>query len=604
MNLALPDDLRLAPLDRALAERLGRRSGDTRPPVLAGVALASHALRAGHVFVDLAAWAGRCASMPPVPAWRGALLESPLCAQSGDSRVAPLVLDGEHLYLARSYAYELELTEAIGRRLRLAPLADVEAARAQLDAHFPPDPSGTDRQRLAAALATSSALLVVTGGPGTGKTTTVRKILAVLQALSPERPLRVALAAPTGKAAARLTESVAEAHPQGTPAASSLVAQTLHRLLGLRLNSADLPRHHRLAPLPHDLVVVDEASMIDMRLMVRLFDALSPRTRLILLGDRHQLASVEAGTVLGDLCRAAGAGVAFSDQLAARLQALGCEGAEGGGPGGVADHLVVLERVYRFGAESAIGRLSQAVNAGDPSLPGLLGELHRSAASSSNPDFQWLHHGHDPALRERVVTAWGPFVRAVISGEAPEHVLSALEKARVLCALRRGDWGIEGMGARVARWLSEAWPAFRPFAREGVGLPLLVTENDPATRLSNGDIGVVLPDSEGVRVAWFPAEAGAARSVSLARLPAHAPAFALTIHKSQGSQFEHAIVVLPPQDSPVLCRELLYTGITRARARLTLVGAPDIVALCASRPVRRASALAERLGAAAPGESG
>jgi exodeoxyribonuclease V alpha subunit len=587
-------------------ESSGEADDERRDAVRLGVALAVRAPRLGHVCVDIAQ-ARRDATadtdipvdldaLPwPEPAsWLAALADHPLVTAGGpDDGPAdrPLRLDGSRLYLDRYWRQERRvveevLTRSAGRaaavdedvlaagltRLFGAPDADADA-----DAGAEPD-----RQRLAAAVAVRRRFAVVAGGPGTGKTTTVARILALLdeQARAPARvaagagrgaaPPRVALAAPTGKAAARLQEAVhheaarLDVDDTTRDRLMRTGAATLHRLLGWRPDSHSRFRHHRGNRLPHDVVVVDEASMVSLSLMAKLLEAVRPDARLILVGDPDQLASVEAGAVLGDIV---GPATPTSD---------------------VGESIVVLRRVHRFGG--AIAAVADAIQRGDPDgtvaalragdeavswIPVDLGD--RSVRSQLEP------------VRRRVEDAGRAVLAAAHAGDA-RAALDGLGEVRVLCAHRRGPYGVTEWMPVIERWLVDTVPGYGAGGTWYIGRPLLVTENDYALQLYNGDAGVVVDAGPaGVRAAFE--RRGEPVLVSPTRLGAVDTVHAMTVHKSQGSQFGAVAVLLPDEASPLLSRELLYTAVTRAQRHLTVVGTEAAVRAAVGRPVARASGL-------------
>lgn len=624
----------LSPLDVQLARAAGRLAGEARPDVLLALALASRAPSAGHVCLELAT-ARRAVRLEDAPdldalpwpepgAWLEALRTSPLV---GDGEAAtPLVLDGGLLYLHRAWRWQQSLVTALRARVAEGEVAgpgawmspagtvDLGLLRSGLDRLFPATGDGVDRQRLAAAVAVLRTLTVITGGPGTGKTTTVLKVLALLaeqaQAGGGRFPPRIALAAPTGKAAARLAESVraGKARLDADPALLAQIpdeATTIHRLLGWRPDRPGVVRHHAEDPIPADVLVIDEASMVDLGLMTRLLLAAPRRARVVLLGDRDQLASVESGAVLADLCGPPGAGresaargysPAFAEVLVPLVGPLPPELlAPAAGPA-MGDVIVSLVHTHRFGAASGIGALSRAINGGDVArTTGLLdGSASERPDGARHDDLRWIQPAATGPLPEEVERLVVAGLRPLVTATSPEDALAALDRFRLLCAHRRGPRGVEGVNEAAQGWLAAAnliWPrgAFWP------GRPVLVTQNDPQTRLFNGDLGVVLPAPAGRLAVWFPGADGHPRPVSPAMLPPHETAFAMTVHKSQGSEVDHAMVVLPERASPVLTRELLYTGVTRARSVVTVVGALDVLTQAVTARVERASGLAEAL---------
>ncbi|MEX3693058.1 exodeoxyribonuclease V subunit alpha [Paraburkholderia sp. BR14263] len=649
----------LRTLDAAFARFLWTEAPHSPPLLLLAAALASHQLGRGHVCLDLKATLEDPAfalSLPPdgpqmlaaVPAqppaevlagvtlaqWRAALAlpdlvseETPIADVAQGN--APLVLAGTRLYLRRYWQYEQDVREGIERRLtraaQLEAALPLDIARAALDALFAPRAGqvarAADWQKLACALAARSAFSIVTGGPGTGKTTTVVRLLALLQTLAlgragqgahAARPLRIRLAAPTGKAAARLNESIAgaverlpfdalQAHVDAVALRNAIptVVTTLHRVLGTRPGSRRF-RHDAANPLPVDVLVIDEASMVDLEMMAAVLDALPPSARLILLGDKDQLASVEAGAVLGELCDRAREGH-YTQASRAWLEAATGERIDAamldahGLP--LDQAIAMLRESHRFASESGIGALAELVNLGDAvgvakiwsrgyedlarlvcpadddgPLRSLIVDGRVGKHSAAHTQRQGYRHYLETMRTTRPEPGATP---EALAGWAA-GVLKAHGAFQLLCALRRGPWGVEGLNRRVARLLHEEG-LIDPHGDWYAGRPVLVMHNDYELGLMNGDIGIALelPVAAGeppvLRVA-FPAGdgSGGVKWVSPSRLQGVETVFALTVHKSQGSEFTHAALVLPDTYSPILTRELVYTGITRARSFLTL----------------------------------
>jgi exodeoxyribonuclease V alpha subunit len=575
----------LAPADVHVARRLAQLAGEDDELVLLAAALAVRAPRLGHVYVDVETIHASAtvdaeepidlASLPwpDVDAWLERLQGSGLVAVGEDVADRPLRLIGTSLYLDRYWREERRLADDL-RALRDRPVGDVrdDVLSDGLARLFGGD-AGDNRQRLAAEAAVRRRFAVVAGGPGTGKTTTVARIVALLYeqaaaAGSPE-PL-VALAAPTGKAAARLVESVREeaaALAVGDGVRDRLLAldaSTLHRLLGWRPGTHSRFRHDRANRLPHDVVIVDETSMVPLSLMGRLVEAVRPEARLVLVGDPGQLTSIEAGAVLGDIVGPA----AETTSVDAGI--------------------VVLDRVHRYGG--AIARVAEAIRRGDAdAVMEALGGVTWIPADAASAEGHTLAPVHDGAVAS---------ARAVIEAAAAgagEDAIAALGAFRILCAHRRGDHGVTAWTSRIEEWLTE----IDGFGTQGdwyVGRPLLVTENDYALRLYNGDTGVVIATGPGRVSAAFERQ-GQLVEFSPTRLAAVETVYAMTVHKSQGSQFDTAAVLLPDPDSPILTRELLYTAVTRAREELILVGTEAAIRAAVSRPVARASGLRRRLSA-------
>ena len=461
------------------------------------------------------------------------------------------------------------------------PTIDGEALASGLDRLFGDD--ADDLQRVAASAAVRTAFSVVAGGPGTGKTTTVARIVVLLdeQATATGRALpRVALAAPTGKAAARLEEAVhAEAAKLDVPAATKqrllgLSAVTLHRLLGWRPGNRSRFRHDSSNRLPFDVVVVDETSMVSTSMMAKLVEAIGAEARLILVGDPDQLASVEAGAVLGDIVGPAG-----DDTVPAPQSPIG-------------DGIVVLRRVHRFGG--AIAELARAIRRGDV-------EATLAVLRAGHDDVEWIEtdaRATDASaslgsVRDRIVDAGRQISRAAAAGDAPA-ALDALGAMRVLCAHRRGPYGVTGWTTRIERWLAESIDGYAADGIWYIGRPLLVTANDYTLGLYNGDTGVIVSSPHHGVVAAFQ-RGSTTVEISPRRISAVDTVHAMTIHKSQGSQFDAVAVVLPDPTSPILTRELLYTAVTRAQRHLLVVGTEASIRASVARPIARATGLRERL---------
>ena len=593
----------LGPADVHVARRLAALGGGAAPEVALAAALAVRAPRLGHVYVDLATVRDTAAveteepvdlselPWPEPEAWVAALSASGLVA-AGEEDDRPLRLLGTCLYLDRYWREE--------RRLA-ADLAGFSAAPADgirdgvlgegLARLFAPPWDGN--QRLAAAAAVLRRFAVVAGGPGTGKTTIVARIVALLAeqaaAAGAAAPL-VALAAPTGKAAARLEEAV-HAEARGLPVAAEIRAQllglsgfTLHRLLGRDPASHSRFRHRRANRLPYDVVVVDETSMVSLWLMARLVEAVRPEARLILVGDPGQLTSIEAGAVLGDIVGPAAHGLRMTPVASARLAEVTGQLIDAAPGPPVGDGIVVLDRVHRYG--EGIAALAGALRRGDADR--VLDVLARAPAGVT-----WIADPGDEAalgpVRDAAVAAYGGVIAAAAAGNRA-LALARLGGFRLLCAHRRGEHGVATWTAQVEAWLA-AEIGTGPWYP---GRPLLVTENDYGLRLFNGDMGVVVaagPD----RVRAVFERGGEAHEVIPGRLEGVETAYAMTVHKSQGSQFGTAAVVLPPPASRILTRELLYTAVTRAREELILAGTEAALRAAVARPAARASGLRRQL---------
>jgi exodeoxyribonuclease V alpha subunit len=543
-------------IDRHFAQFIdGFSEGDL--PAFAAATL-SRNMRHGHICLELDGKPPPFEEPQPILAWPDLKTWQKAFAGSraigGPDEGRPLVLDSSgRLYLRRYWEYEKALASGILIRCQES---------------VPPSllKANTDLQNLAIETALDRSFVVISGGPGTGKTTTVLRILERLVSEPDGEKLRIVLAAPTGKAAARLQESLrAGAGSSSVQDRLPKTASTLHRLLG-RGRSSVYFRHHSKNPLPVDLVVVDEASMVPLTMMAKLFDALPERARVILLGDRDQLSSVEPGAVLGDIASAATQ------------------------PGPLHGSLVVLEKNYRFGNESNIFALSNAIRDG-----------------KVNRALEILNFGERPDLRIRATPSPSQIAeqlrQSVIAGytgylrtQDPAEALKEFKKFRVLCPFRVGPYGVESLNRAIEKILREE-DLIKGTHNLCPGMPVLVTENDDPLRLYNGDIGILLPDpaDDSLLLAWFTGEDGGSRRIPPARLPQHEPAFAMTVHKSQGSEFDHVLLILPDKDSPLLTRELVYTGLTRARTRVEVWFQESVLRAAVARNVQRGSGLRDRL---------
>jgi exodeoxyribonuclease V alpha subunit len=591
----------LSDLDLHFSRLLTRLAGCESPELMLAACLVSHWTGNGHVCVDLNTLAGTALFAPsetPWPApelhtWIDTLRASPVVGRPGD--FCPLVLDASgRLYLYRYWHYEQQL--AADLRQRAAPMPgdrDTRRLRDGLARLFPEStPLDCNWQKIAAAVATLKRFCVISGGPGTGKTSTVARVLALLIEQAQPQKLRIALAAPTGKAAARLQEAVRRAKQQlaidaTTRDAIPDEALTLHRLLGARPDTSVL-RHNREHPLGLDVLVVDEASMVDLGLMASLVQALPPQARLILLGDRDQLASVDAGAVLGDICWAA---PALSIAFRAHLEDL--TGASIPLPtttAAIGDAVVLLQQSYRFGPQSGIGHLAQAVNRGDSE------HARQLLQDNTRGDLTWLPLPSPTALRYTLSTdiraGFQPYLDLVRAGAAPAAVFAAFDRFRVLCAHRSGPVGAVALNRHIEALLHlDTRHTWYP------GRPVMITRNDYQLQLFNGDVGLTLPDpqADGRLRVYFPAAEGGMRRLPPFRLPEHETVYAMTVHKSQGSEFDDVLVILGDTPSPLLTRELLYTGITRARVHTAICSADSAFQAAVGRQMQRASGLREAL---------
>ena len=588
----LPEDFFQA-VDRHFARFMTRLSGRDDPALLLAAALVSRLSREGHTCLDLNSPPvltdgddpASALDLPSPGTWIEALTATPVVGGPGD--YSPLILDDAgRLYLHRSFKDERSLAEGLLRLNAENRPFDEGLLRESLARLFP---GGDPARKVAAVIAASKSLCVITGGPGTGKTTLVAGILSLL--LEHEPGLKVVLAAPTGKAARRIEESISRGLDllgiaSGLAGRIPREALTIHRLMGI-IPASNRPRHHAGNPLPADVAVVDEASMADLALTARLVQALKPGARLILLGDRNQLASVAAGYVLGDICDT-GTSHAYSREFATLVErTAGCPIPAGDAPG-MQDSLAELSTTYRFTPESPIHRLSVEVNRGN--APAALDILH----DSTGPELLWSDLPGAAELRGRagsaVLQGYGPYLEAGDAGEA----LDRFGGFRILCPVREGPCGVEAMN-RLAEGILRDAGLVDPSGQHYHGRPVLITENDYALRLFNGDTGIVLRSGDGELRACFRDRGGAVRMLSPRRLPGHETAWAMTVHKSQGSEFGSVLLILPRRDSPVLTRELVYTGITRARDSLEIWSGEGIFIQAVSRRTERTSGLNDLL---------
>jgi exodeoxyribonuclease V alpha subunit len=557
--------LEFADIDRHFARFVDGFSQGDLPAVAA--AMLSRNMRHGHICLDLGKGPVDFAEprpdfvWPELKTWKKAFAKSRAIGRPQEGR--PLVLDDAgRFYLRRYWEYE----QALAQRILVRCQQSAAPKLLNTDHETPLQPGKGDLQGLAIQTALTRHFVVISGGPGTGKTTTVLKILERMVSEAGGEKLRIVLAAPTGKAAARLQETLrAGAGNESLQGRLPKSASTLHRLLGPRHHSVYF-RHHAKNLLPVDLVVVDEASMVPLTMMAKLFDALPEKARVILLGDRDQLSSVEPGAVLGDIANAASE------------------------PGPLNGSLVVLEKNYRFGNESHIFALSNAVRDGkvDRALDILSSGEHWDLVAGRTPPPSEL----ELLLRQTIIAGYSGY----LTKPDPAEALKEFKKFRVLCPFRVGPYGVENLNRAIEKILREESLISRA-QNAYPGLPILITQNDDPLRLYNGDIGILLPDpaDASLLLAWFTGEDGGVRRIPPARLPGHESAFAMTVHKSQGSEFDSVLLVLPEKDSPLLTRELIYTGLTRARSRVEVWFQESVLRAAVTRYVQRGSGLRDRL---------
>ena len=609
LQKVISDPVFFSPLDRHFAMFIGRVAQDHPSAAALAAALVSRKTREGNICLNLTEHAGKpllpdpgktdsgAYFCPALSEWTEQLLKSGVVGQ--DEENTPLVLDGgKRLYLRRYWQYEKSISHFIQKRA--APfLQDLNLTRLRQDLNklFRSQTSGEiDWQRVAAIAAVTRSFCVISGGPGTGKTTTVAKILALLTSqYRSTRQLRILLGAPTGKAAGRLQQAIYAAGLLQTDS-TPLQATTLHRMLGYVPNSPYF-RHNTENPLAADIIVIDEASMIDLPLLAKLMQAVPASARLILLGDRYQLASVQPGSVLGDICRSE-IMPSFSRefcQLLAELTGDVIPPSSLTGTKGFSsflqDSFVELVQNYRFKSESGIAKLSKSVKQGDGD--GALELLLKGGDET----IAWSEIPAPEKLGEKLQTSADIFrFTAMQQKTEPDSCFNELNSFRILCALRSGPFGMEWVNTllkqQLMRQMHQAGGEYPGVKTHLPFRPVMVTQNDYNLRLYNGDVGLIQPDPQNYSVrAFFKDEHGAIRDIAPSLLPSHETVFAMTVHKGQGSEFSRVLLILPDRDSPLLTRELLYTAITRAREKVEIWGSKQVFVSCVNRRIKRTSGL-------------
>lgn len=587
----------LGPLEQALVACLVRLEPQADQKVLMAAALCVQVLAQGDVCLDLARWAEKqpwpeAPVLPPVDDWLALLRASSLVGLADSNSYRPLILEEHRLYLARYHAYEQQLAAQLRERIQNKPAVDEAQLKQSLERLFESNTQNPDWQRVAAAQAVRNAVAVISGGPGTGKTTTVVRLLAALLEQPEGQHLSIGLAAPTGKAAARMAEAMrnAKAKLKLSDDLKALLpdeASTLHRLLGAR---GDTPKvlHHAQNPLLLDVLVVDEASMVDLALMAKLIEALPKTARLILLGDKDQLTAVEAGAVFAELCKSAG----LTPQTHEDLNALTLQQLPPTPPpqSVLGEAVVLLTHSHRFASDGCIGRLASDINEGkEQAVLDLL--------KAKDSELTWEAKPQPQLLLNRLYAAYMDYLTICQQKDCtPVEAFKYFGQFQALTALREGPYGLttlnEQLEARIKRQAQ-----LKPHERWYAGRAIMVTHNDYALGLFNGDVGICLNSPQGLRV-FFEAE-GEARSFAPARLPSHETAFVITVHKSQGSEFDQVLLVLPEvlseQSTGLVSRALLYTGITRARHKVEIWATEKTLKATVALETQRTAGLAQRL---------
>ena len=600
----LCDNEIIRPIDLELSRFLRERHTNISENVLLAGCLVSHLYQQGHVCLPLDEYAGEllfgdkrleiALRAPDLNLWRSALLECPAVGKPGEYK--PLVLDdADRLYMHKLWHYERTLArDLVNRSQKHDNNINEQLLQDGLKRLFFNSTQQPDWQQVAAAISVRNYLSIISGGPGTGKTSTVVRVLALIveQYLDREKKLHIALAAPTGKAAARLQDSIVNAK-EGLDVSDEIreaipeKALTLHQLLGARRYSSQF-KYDAENPVPYDLVIVDEASMVDQALMSKLTEALLDDTRLILLGDKDQLASVEAGSVLGDICDVEKN--QFSKNYANWLNSLSLDISEkfvAEKPNPLTDNITLLTKSYRFSSESGIGQLSGEVNKGNADQTITLLE------SANIEDIRFENIEDNAKLKSLLEGRIPAYFQQILDAENTRQAIKKFNLFGILAAHRKGSWGIEHLNQLIEQIL-QAKALIPKYNQWYPGKPVIINTNDYTLQLYNGDTGLCLPDDNGDLKVFFESE-GEVRGIVPGRLPSHNTGYALTVHKSQGSEFDEVMLVLPRTVSKVVNRELLYTAITRARSKITIAGKRKVLKKGIQRKIRRSSGLRDYL---------
>jgi exodeoxyribonuclease V alpha subunit len=603
----------LAEIDIFFARFMTNLAEDDDPDLFLAAALVSRACGNGDICFDLPSVSGKIilekedrkksVSYPVLENWHNKLVSSPVVGRPGEK--CPLILDYKNrLYLYRYWEYEKKLVDSIKQRIRQQPIdLDLSLLKDGIKRFFPENTdTSINWQKIAVATALLKQFCVISGGPGTGKTFTVVKILALLTEQAPQTRYQILLAAPTGKAAAKLTESLknAKVYLNCSDAVKDAIPQkafTIHRMLKIRRGS---PYFHfnRENPLPANVVIIDEASMVDLALMSKLVQALPDTAKLVLIGDKDQLASVEAGAVLGDICdrnNIHGFSLNFCKQINELTGgSISPSNEKGKNESGLHNCIVNLVKSYRFAEDSSIGSLSRAVNLGDYKKALNLfkagnGQISMKTIRSSNDLYR--------TLKDKIIIGYTEYLKT----SEPNRAIEQFNRFRLLCALKIGPFGVNAINRLTEQILfQEKLIQMNPLNDNPWyrGRPVLITSNDYYLGLFNGDIGITLPDPGSGRndlYVFFSRDSGDLRRFSPYILPEHETAYASTVHKSQGSEFENTVLILPNRDYPVLTRELIYTAITRARKSIWVLGNEAVIQAAIKHKIERTSGLRDAL---------
>jgi exodeoxyribonuclease V alpha subunit len=597
-------------LDRQFGDLMQRLSGKHNPELVLAARLVSNQIGKGSVCIHISSFAGRdiydvlneddktnTLALYNEDQWLTRLKDSGITGKPGD--VKPLIIDDKgRLYLYRYWLYEQKLAENIRTRLATVYQIDIDVLKQSVGRLFKSDDD--IEQQIAAIAACLAGFCVISGGPGTGKTSLVIKILALLLENAKDVKLKIALAAPTGKAAARLSEAIKNALEridcsdkikQSIPDESF----TIHRLLGNVQGSPSF-RYNANNQLPYDIIVVDESSMADLAITAKLFEAVPVKSRLIILGDKDQLSSVEAGAVLGDICDT-GSKHVFSNKLISNLKQILSRNipdniTDKKNEPSIADSIMTLSKSYRFTHGSGIGEFSRAVKDGEADKAinilkhGNFTDINLIEYCSNKS----LSKAID-SLSQKIIAGYSSYINA----ESSEKALLLLSNFTILCALRKGMFGVERINTYVEEVLSKK-RLINCDSRWYENRPVMITRNDYNSRLYNGDSGIMLRDLKDGIVRFFTSESnGSIRKILPLKLPEHETAYAMTVHKSQGSEFDNTLLLLPDYVSPVLSRELLYTAVTRARKNIEIYGSENILRYMINNPATRISGLRDTL---------